>query len=54
MRRRDWESATARFREVIAEQGRDQVSGHMIERIEHFKKGPPSSDSDDLLVLDSK
>jgi adenylate cyclase len=54
MRRRDWESATARFQEVIAEQGRDQVSARMIERIEHFKKVPPSPDSDDLLVLDSK
>jgi adenylate cyclase len=54
MRRREWEFAVARFRDVITQRGRDCVCATLIERVERFKKEPPPPDWDDLLVLESK
>ena len=54
MRRREWEYALARFRDVIAQRGRDRVCATLIERIERLKTAPPPLNWDDLLVLESK
>ncbi len=53
-RKREWQAASAEFREVLGLNARDKAAQLYIERCEHFAANPPTPDWNGVWVMDSK